>query len=710
LDQFSQTVTWREVSGVAIAEIDNPPVNALSASVRAGLTAALARAAKRDDIAGLVICCAGKSFISGADITEFSGEEAEPTSQAVMDALDAMAKPVAAAMHVRALGGGLEVALACHRRVARPDTVFGFPEVKLGIMPGLGGTQRSPRLVGYGAALDLIVSGDPIDAGSALKMGLIDAVDDDPVAAAVRMVREDAANGRLVKARELEDHRIAARQAADLFDAARKTAGRRWPKHDAPLRAIEAVEFGLSAGFDEAIDNETRLCAECLDSEESKALISLFFAERQTRFAPGLPKDTGVQTVSRVGVLGAGAMGRGIATAALDADLQVRLVDAKPAATEQAAGSIARSYTRSVERGRVDEATAAKRQSNLLVSNEIADLSNCDLVIEAVFEDMAIKQSVFATLDKVCRGDALLASNTSGLDLDQIARATSRPGDVIGLHFFNPANIMKLLEVVRGAASTDIAVATGVDFARRLGKLPIVSRVGPNFIANRVFDYYFRQAEFLVEEGADPEAVDEALEDWGMAMGPFAVVDLSGLDVSHAIRQEYPTGHPEGTVFPAAEDELFAAGRLGQKSGAGWYRYQPGSVKRERDPEIAEMMHAYRLRRGFTPRSIGREEIVQRCLLALINEAANVLMEGIAGRASDIDIASVYGYGFPRRRGGPIFQADMRGTAAVLAEIEKLHEAHGYWWRPSPLLLQLGADNTPFSQFKPNLPKTGAQT
>lgn len=710
MEQLSQTVSWREEAGVAIAEIDNPPVNALSASVRAGLVQASVRAAARDDIAGLVICCAGKSFISGADITEFSGAEAEPTSQAVMDALDALSKPVACAMHVRALGGGLEVALACHRRVARPDTVFGFPEVKLGIIPGLGGTQRFPRLVGYGAALELIVSGDTIDAGSALKMGLIDAIDEDAVAAAIRMIRDDAAAGRLVRVRDLEDHRDAARRTPDPFEPSRVSAGRRWPKHEAPLRAIDAVEFGLSADFDDAIEHEARLCAACLESEESKALISLFFAERQTRFAPGLPKDTAVKAVSRVGVVGAGAMGRGIATAALDADFHVRLVDAKPSTTEQAAGSIARSYARSVERGRIDEATAAKRQRNLFVSNDVADLSDCDLVIEAVFEDMAVKQSVFTQLDTVCRSDALLASNTSGLDLDRIAGATSRPGDVIGLHFFNPANIMKLLEIVRGEASSDSAVATGVDFARRLAKFPIVSRVGPNFIANRVFDHYFRQAEFLVEEGADPEAVDEALEDWGMAMGPFAVVDLSGLDVSHAIRQEYPTGHPKGTIFPAAEDELFAAGRLGQKSGAGWYRYQPGSFKRERDPEIAEMMRAYRLRRGFSPRSIGREEIVRRCLLALINEAANVLVEGIAGRASDIDIASVYGYGFPRRRGGPIFQADLRGTASILAEIESLHAEHGYWWKPSPLLQQLGADNTPFSQFKPNPAKTGAPT
>jgi len=704
VEQLSASVRWRTQDNIVILETDNPPVNALSTSVRAGLVAGLRRAEKTDGLAGVVICCAGKSFFSGSDISEFSGKEPEPTSQELIDTLDAMTKPVAAAIHVRALGGGLELALACHRRIATADTVFGFPEVKLGIIPGLGGTQRLPRLLGYEPALKLIVGGESIDSTDALKLGLIDSIaEGDLIEATVAAIKADIADARSPRrTRDLADLHAKAQGMPEIFDAALRLAEKSWPNHEAPKRAIEAVAYGLEADFDAAIANEARLCEACLESEESKALIALFFAERQTRFAAGLAKDVPFKDISHVGVLGAGAMGRSIAMAALDGGYRVRLVDSKPAAVEDSRIMIDRTYARSVERGRIDEATAQHRRAMLSTSTDAASLGDCDLVIEAVFEDMDVKKSVFRVLDTVCRPGTLLASNTSGLDLDEIAAVTGRPADVIGLHFFNPAHIMKLLEVVRGASSSETAVATGVHFARQLSKFPVVSRVGPNFIANRVFDHYFRQAEFLVEEGADPEAVDEALEAWGMAMGPFAVVDLSGLDVSNAIRQSYPIGHPEGTVFPAAEDELFKAGRLGQKSGAGWYRYQPGSFKRERDPEVAAIMEAYRARRGFVKREIKPEEIVSRCLLALINEAANVLMEGIAGRASDIDIASVYGYGFPRRRGGPIIQADLRGTAAILNEVKRLHERHGYWWKPSPLLEQLGAADTPFSKYQPS--------
>lgn len=710
MEKLSESVTWREANGIAIVEVDNPPVNALSSSVRAGLLSGVKLAASRKDITGVVIGCLGKSFISGSDITEFAIVEPEPTSQALINALEGMGKIVAAAIHVRALGGGLEIALACHRRIATPDTVFGFPEVKLGIIPGLGGTQRTPRLIGYRHALNMIVSGENIDAQTALNLGLIDEVAlGDVIEAAADIVRREVAAGAVLHhARSLETEVSTARSMPDIFDAAKRMAKRKWPRHEAPLRAIEAVEFGLNVDFDAAINNEAKLCAECMAGEEARALISLFFAERQTRFAPGIPKEVPIKQLGTVGVLGAGAMGRNITIAALNADYRVKLVDAKQPVIEQAQASIDRNYARAVEKGRIDDAVADRRRSLLSTSTDVADLGDCDLVIEAVFEDMEVKKSVFRALDKQCKAGALLASNTSGLDLDEIAAATGRPQDVIGLHFFNPAHVMKLLEVVRGVSSTVPAVATGVHFARRLGKFPIVSRVGPNFIANRVFDFYFRQAEFLVEEGAEPEAVDAALEDWGMAMGPFAVVDLSGLDVSNAIRKSYSIGHPEGTIFPAAEDELFHLGRLGQKSGAGWYRYEPGSFKRERDPAVNEIIDGYRQRRGFKPRNIAADEIVSRCLLALINEAANVLMEGIAGRASDIDIASVYGYGFPRRRGGPIFQADLRGTPATLAEIERLYAQHGYWWRPSPLLKQLAASNTLFAEFQSSSQTTGA--
>jgi len=699
---LSKTVSRHATDGILVLSVENPPVNVLSTSVRAGLVEGLRQAAVDASIHSVIIQCKGKSFFSGSDITEFDGAEPEPTSDELIGLLDGIAKPVIAAIHTRALGGGLEVALACHYRVATQKTEFGFPEVGLGIIPGLGGTQRAPRLIGYPLAVDLITTGRLLDAKSALEAGLVDRlVDGELETAALTFARSIApgdpkTNGRRV--RDMEEKVVAARGDQAFFETARDKLLKARTFRQAPIDALIAIQNGLTMDFDLAIQEERRICQKAYEGEEAQALISQFFAERETRYASGITKGVEGIPIHSIGVVGSGAMGRGIAIACLDANYVVTLVDSQSNARTAAAGYIDQHYRRAVERRRIDDATAKERLGRLNIVGDLSALSSCDLVIEAIFENLEAKKSVFKELDAAVKPEAILATNTSGLDVNQIAAATTRPRCVIGMHFFNPANIMRLVEVVRGDRSAAEAVVTGVEVSRRLGKLPIVSSVYPGFIANRVFDYYFRQAEFLVEEGASPEEVDQSLEAWGMAMGPFAVVDLSGLDVSHEIRKGYPVGHPLGTIFPAVEDELFKLGRLGQKTGSGWYVYPPGGGRKS-DPIVAQTVEKFRRDHGITLRKIASDEIVQRCIYALINEAAAALADGTASRASDIDIAAVHGFGFPARRGGPVFQADWIGLEKVLREMEILHKRHGYWWRPHPLLKQLVAEGKTLSSF-----------
>lgn len=695
---LSPTVTLQREGAIALLWIDNPPVNAISASVRAGLYAGLQRLKADDSLRSAIIACKGASFSSGADITEFGSPEVPPLWRDLDREIEYAPKPVVAAIHGRALGGGLEIALACHYRVAADGALLGLPEVHLGLIPGAGGTQRLPRLIGLEAALDYITSGRPMDARTAWALGGIDAVIDGNLASgAISFATSIIQVGGNFALRRSRDIAVAVPSAGldATVSAASQNVSQRQRGFTAPQRAIEAVHGAVMMPFDAGMKRESEIFDECLASEQHRALSYLFFAERAARKVPGLPAEA--HTPNRVGIVGGGTMGRGIALALVPHEIDVTLVEHNASRLRQALDACTAELDAASQRGRISTGEHAQRLKHLHGSTDFGDLVDVDLVIEAVYEDLELKRQVLGRLESIVGPTTLLASNTSNLNLDAIAEFTRHPERVLGLHFFSPANVMSLLEIVRGRKTDPSAITSAFALAKRIGKQPVLSGVCDGFIANRIFDQYFREADFLVEEGASPYDVDDALVAFGMPMGPYAVSDLVGLDVGQLIRKRQRALLPDGMRYSTLEDEIVERGRLGQKTGAGWYRYE-GGRRSSRDETIFPLIEDYRAHKGFCPRRISAEEIVDRCLTGLVNEGAKLLDEGIALRGSDIDVAAVHGYGFPRFLGGPLRYADDRGLRRLADDVNRFRQSLGPWWNASPLLLRCAAEGRRLSE------------
>jgi 3-hydroxyacyl-CoA dehydrogenase len=650
----------------AVILIDNPPINAGSALVRQGLMAAIETLRSDHTLQAGVLMGAGGTFIAGSDLREFGQPLTEPQLPSVIAAIEACEKPVVAALHGAALGGGFELALGCDARVAAPSTVIGLPEVTLGIIPGAGGTQRLPRVVGIPCAIRMICSGERMPAAAALEAGLVDEI----AHGDLRSAAVACAKGLMGRKQRLRDRPVPLALGADVAEAtaAALKAGKRRPAVQA---AIDAVTATAHVGIDDGLAEERAVFQQLRVSRGAFALRHQFFAERDSGKHPALG-GAAPRTVDLVAVIGAGTMGSGIAIAALDAGYRVRLLEQDATALERGAARIHAHYASKVQTGKLSVSGAAAAEARLQTSLDWADLAQADLIIEAVFEELGVKQQVFQRIDAVARPGAVLATNTSYLDLDAIAAATSRPRDVIGLHFFSPANVMKLMEVVRGEASALDALATGLAVGKRLKKLPVLTGNAFGFVGNRLYAAYRRQCEFMVEDGAWPEQVDAALQAFGFAMGPFAVADLSGLDIAWRMRQAQAAHRDPQARYVHIPDRLCDAGRLGRKSGAGYYGYPEGSKGPQVDEAVRTLIAQCRAEKGLTPRELGDDEIVRRALLAIVNEAALLLADGVAERATDVDVVLVNGYGFPRWEGGPVFWARERGATALQADMDWL--------------------------------------
>ncbi|HEU4890735.1 MAG TPA: 3-hydroxyacyl-CoA dehydrogenase NAD-binding domain-containing protein [Vicinamibacterales bacterium] len=689
--------------GVAVIAVDYPPVNALGPGVPAAISKAIEDAGRDPSVSAIVFMGAGKTFVAGADINTldraaWGDREAACDLHPLLATIEDCNKPVIMAIHGTALGGGLEIAMAGHFRVASPDALLGQPEVNLGIIPGAEGTQRLPRLVGVAKALDMCVTGKPLKAAEAHHAGLIDRVmEGDLTEGAVRFARTVGTTVRVRKTRERDEHLGTPDENAPLFAAARELAGRTRRRQIAPLKAIEAIAAATTLPFDEGHRRERELFFECVESEQAKALIHVFFAERAVTKVRGLPKDLPSRPITRVAVIGAGTMGGGIATACANAGLTVTVKDTTQQALDAGFATIRRNYDASVKRGRLTTDAAAERMARITPMLGYDGVATADLVIEAVFENLELKSHIFRELDAVAKPGAVLATNTSTLDIDILAAATSRPQDVVGLHFFSPANIMRLLEVVRGGQTANDVLATALALAKRLGKVPVVVANCRGFVGNRMMFPYMYEAQFLVEEGATPEQVDRALADFGMAMGIFAVDDMAGIDVAWRVRQELGHFQEPGVRRPLVADKLCELGRYGQKTGRGWYRYDE-QRKATPDPEVIDLIRRTATAAGIPQRTIDDREIVERCLYALVNEGARIVADGSAQRASDIDVIYANGYGFPSWRGGPMFYADRVGLAAVYERIRQFERDYGDRWTPAPLLADLAASGKTFRE------------
>ena len=701
---MNELVLLNKDGEIGIITVNNPPVNALSPGVPEGIGAAIEAILGDDQIKAAVLIGSGRTFIAGADIREFgkvtSGEKRGGSLLPLLLAIEDCPKPVIAAIHGTAFGGGLEVAMPCHYRVAVPAAQLGQPEVKLGIIPGAAGTQRLPRLAGVAKAVEMCALGEPITAGEALACGLIDKlIEGDLLTGAITFAREIVAKGeRPPKIRE-RDEQLGDEQAnAPIFAAARAQAGKAKRGQTAPLAAIEAVEAATELPFEEGCRREAELFRECLFSDQSKALIHVFFGEREVAKIPDIPKATPVTEVRSAAVVGAGTMGGGIAMAYANAGIPVLLKEVSQEVIDRGLATIKKNYANSVKKGRFSQEVMEERMALIRPTLSYDDFGEADIVVEAVFEGMALKKQVFAELDRVCKPAAILASNTSTLNIDEIAAATSRPQMVIGHHFFSPANVMRLLEIVRGKATAKEVIAASMALAKRLGKVGVLVGNCRGFVGNRMIAQYGREAQFLVEEGAKVEAVDSALYDFGMAMGPLAMGDLAGLDVGWRIRKEYRHLEPPGIRRPLVADRLCEMGRYGQKTGAGWYRYDE-QRRTIPDPEVEKLIAQLAEENGIVRRPIGPEEIVARTIYALVNEGAKILEEGFALRAVDIDFIYINGYGFPAWRGGPMCYADTVGLKKVYDHILQFHERHGELWQPAPLLKQLAEEGKTFAAF-----------
>jgi len=680
---------------IALVLIDNPPVNALSRSVRAGLVSALEAAFADPDVEAVVLACEGRTFAAGGDIREFGQPPAEPFLTRVMDLIENGAKPVVAALHGTALGGGLELALACHGRVMEEAAVAGLPEVKIGILPGAGGTQRLPRLIGMVAALDLVTTGRRVKATEALKLGLVDQVVEGEVREAA--VRHAA---RLVG----EPLRRTGLLQVPTYDAvafAEAVAGVKAKARGqiSMSRAAEMVALAGTVPIAEGLASERAAFLELVSSPQAQALRHAFFAEREVARVPHL---VGIEPrpFTRVGILGAGTMGAGIAVSFLDAGMEVLVVETTETAMEAGRDRIHGLYDRMIRSGRIRAAEKAERIGRLETTTDFSALSRRDLIVEAVYEDMAIKKEIFARLGAIAAPGTVLASNTSYLDLDEIAASSGRAGDVIGLHFFSPAHVMRLVEVVEGAESARDAVATGMAVARALGKIGVACGVCDGFIGNRILSAARYQSDFALEDGAYPHEIDAALEAFGFPMGPFAVSDLAGLDIGMARRKRLAlTRDPRSRYAGTLADRLFEMGRYGQKTNAGWYRYSDG--KRQMDPVVTDLIDAFWKERGVERAEFDGEALARRVRAVMVNEGAKILAEGIASRALDIDVVKINGYGYPAWRGGPMYEADQLGAASIAREMEDVKRRYGFGWDPAPLLLELATKNGRFADLSP---------
>jgi 3-hydroxyacyl-CoA dehydrogenase len=699
---MSDLVQLTKDNGIAIITINNPPVNALSPGVPEGIAAAIEQIDKDESVKAAVLIGGGKTFVAGADIKEFgkitSGKGGGIELTGFLLKIEDCRKPVVMAIHGSAFGGGLELAMSGHYRVAVPGAQVGQPEVKLGLIPGAAGTQRLPRLAGAAKAVEMCADGNPIKAVDALNSGIIDRlIEGDLLTGAVAFAREVADQPKR-KTRERSDKLGSAEQNAPIFAAARENARKKQRGLIAPLAAIDAIEAATRLPFDEGCKFERKLFMECLFSDQSKALIHVFFGEREVAKIPDIPKDTPLIPVNSAAVVGAGTMGGGIAMVLANAGIPVLLKEADQAALDKGLANIQKNYATSVKRGRFTQAFVDERLKLIQPTLSYDSFAKADLVIEAVFEGMALKKEVFAELDRVCKPGAILASNTSTLNIDEIASSTSRPQSVIGTHFFSPANVMRLLEIVRGKATSKEVIATCMQLSKKIGKIGVLVGNCRGFVGNRMFHPYVRESVFLVEEGANVEAVDSALYEFGMAMGPLAVGDLAGLDVGWRIRKEYRHLEKPGVRQAFAGDNLCEMGRYGQKTGAGWYKYDENR-RAIPDLEVEQLVRKWAAEVGIPQREISRQEIVDRCVYALVNEGARILEEGFALRAVDIDIIYLNGYGFPAYRGGPMWYADTVGLKKVLERVEEFHKQHSELWEPAPLLKRLAEEGKKFADF-----------
>jgi 3-hydroxyacyl-CoA dehydrogenase len=685
---------------VAVITLDNPPVNALSVATLTGLAARLAEGLADRGIEAFVLTGAGSMFVGGADIREFGKPRPAdaPTLHQVIETIENADRPFVAAINGVAAGGGLELALGCHARIAGPKARIGLPEVKLGLLPGAGGTQRLPRLTGVEAALDLIVSGELAPAAKALKLGIVDGVaDGDVVAAAVAHAEKLAAAGQPPRKTSALDDKIAeAKGKPELFANYRKETARRFRNYEAPQRCIDCVEAAVMRPFAEGLKFERDAFVERVSSEQSRAQRHVFFAEREVAKIPDVPADTPLLPIKRAAVIGCGTMGGGIAMNFANGGIPVTVLESSRELLDKGLGIIRRNYAATAAKGRLSEAEMAKRLGLIQGTTSYDDLKDADIVIEAVFEEMDIKKEVFRKLDAVAKPEAILATNTSTLDVDEIAAATRRPEKVIGTHFFSPANVMRLLENVRGKKSSKETIATVMALSKKIGKIGVLVGVCDGFVGNRMLAAYLRQANALVMEGALPQDVDKVIYDFGFPMGPFAMGDLAGLDVGWRIRKRRMAEGKDNSPAYIVGDKLCEMGRFGQKTGSGWYRYEAGSRAPIPDPMVEELIVKTSAELGIKRRRIEAQEILERCLYPLINEGAKILEEGLALRPSDIDIVWINGYGFPAYRGGPMFYADSVGLGKIHAVMQKLHEQHGEALRPAALLARLAAAGKEF--------------
>ena len=688
-------VTGELFGDIALIRIDNPPVNALGHAVRSGLMRAVLAAKENSAVKGIVITCAGRTFCAGADIKEFGKPRQPPSLADVIAAIEGVGKPFLAAVHGTTFGGGLELALACHIRIATADTKLGLPEVKLGLLPGAGGTQRLPRAIGPIRALQLIASGEPMNASEALADGLIHGIAEGDLAqAAVRMLGITVASGRWpALLRDRDDKLAPARADRAAFEAAAKVLLAKRRGQHAPAACVKAVTNALDLPFDDGLAAERAMFNELVAGSQSKSLRHIFFAEREALKVPGIGPDVKPHKIARVAVVGAGTMGSGIAMCFANVGVPVKLIDMAQEAVDRGRAIIERNYRNTAQRGGLSSEDVDKRLALISTATTLQAVADADLVVEAVFEDMELKRRLFASIDRVAKPGTVLATNTSTLDVNVIASATGRPGDVVGMHFFSPANVMRLLEVVRAAKTTPQTLATAMSVGRMIGKAAAVSGVCDGFIGNRMLAKRSTEAERLIMEGADPATVDAVVVGFGFPMGPFAMADLAGIDVEWRVRQA--RGASGGII-----DSLYSAGRLGQKSGKGYFKYETGSRMPVPDPAVSDIITAARSASGLKPRTIEPAEILERMLYPMINEAARILDEGIAMRASDIDVVWVFGYGWPAWRGGPMHFADEVGLARVAERLDVYaKQTSDDTLAPSPLLKRLAAEGKTFASL-----------
>lgn len=698
-------VRFDRIEAVGVITLDNPPVNAFSLSQRIGVSEALTAGLQDPDIQAFVICGSGRMFSAGADIREFdtgvAGES--PTLMDLISLIENSPKPVVCALHGTALGGGCELSLACHSRIAIPGTRIGLPEVTLGIVPGAGGTQRLPRLIGVLPALDAIVSGKPMTAEKAHELGLVDGLADDgddllkiSVSLAHRL---SVGPEPPKKTRDRDGHLLEAQNRPELFDEFRSRISRRARGFEAPFACIDCVEAATTMSFENGLAFEREVFLRCRSSNQSLSQRHAFFAEREARKVSGLGPETSQTDVRHAAVLGCGTMGTGIAMCFANAGIPVIVTESEQGMLDRGMKMIRKNYASTVSKGRMTEEEAEARLALIEPTLEFERVSAADVVIEAVFEEMELKKKIFTRLDGLCKADAILATNTSSLDVNTIAAVTGRPEQVVGTHFFSPANVMRLVEIVRGDHTSHEVLATTLTLSKQLGKVGVVVGVCDSFAANRMLYPYSRQAQFLIEEGAFPEQVDKVIYDFGFPMGPFALSDLAGIDVGWRVRQHREPSRPKHLRYSEIADRLYEMGRYGQKTRKGWYNYEEGSRIPMPDPEVVDLVVRTSRELEIDRREISDEEILQRCIYPLINEGARILEEGIVQRASDLDIVWLYGFGFPRYRGGPMFYADSVGLRHVYEVMQGFCEIHQDWLEPAPLLERLAREDKTFAEW-----------